>query len=209
MFKILFALTLGSSVVVAQTALPAEAEEKRGSISGVVKDESGSPIELATVGASINFRQAGRTTTDAQGRYELADLSPARYRIFMFRRQGHGSGRKIVTLAPGQALDNVDFLVVRPAEITGRVLDQNDEPVAGVQVHLIGSEYQHGALQHRFRAIAKTDDRGEYRISHRIAPGVAFRVLAKPPAGRLPAVSDVPADLKLRRPARTTRRISR
>ena len=190
MVLVVLAVTLNPALTQTVPPLATESAERLGSISGVVKDDVGEPIQ----GASISARAAGvstpskTATTDAQGHYKVADLAPGRHHIFMFVRRepfGFGRRRKIVSLSAGQDLESVDFRLQRQGEIVGRVLDENDEPLPGVDVYLVGSAYQRGQLQHRFRSIEKTDDRGEYRI-HRNVKGGDRAPTGCGPAGRLP-----------------------
>jgi hypothetical protein len=116
-------------------------------------------------------------------------------------RTGFGpSGSRLITLAPGQEMENVDFKLVVHARIAGKVLDQNKEPVVGISVMLIAREYFHGALRLVFASAGFTDDQGEYTIG-RVQPGRAYGVLAAKRVRTLPAISDEPANPEARLPA--------
>ena len=62
--------------------------------------------------------------------------------------------------------------------ISGRVLDQNKEPVVGVSVSLVAREYSYGALRLVFGGQGGTDDQGEYVIE-RVQPGRAYALMAQ------------------------------
>ena len=101
---------------------------------------------------------------------------------------------------PGQELTGVDFGMVIQGRISGKVVDQNREPVVGIAVFLVAREYSHGALRAVFAGAGNTDDQGEYRLQ-RVQPGRAYTVLATRARRGLPAISDSPLDPELRLPA--------
>jgi hypothetical protein len=107
---------------------------------------------------------------------------------------------KLVTLSAGLELTGVDFLIRGNAEISGKILDQNKEPVPGLSVRLIAREYSLGALRYVFASAAQTDDQGEY-VMKRIEPGRAYLLLAQKAYHKLDPISESPANRKLRRPA--------
>jgi hypothetical protein len=170
------------------------------SITGtVIGADTGSPLTDATVRVSPG---GAETKTDSQGRYELHGLSPGnqtvsasvpiegRARVLANRRQ--------VSLTAGIALSGVDFRIPTFGQISGRVLDENKEPVPGVTVMLIAREYSHGALRYIYTRATVTDDQGGYTLG-RIPAGRAWLLMAQSRAGRLPSIADAPADPKLRR----------
>ncbi|MFN3322533.1 MAG: collagen binding domain-containing protein [Bryobacteraceae bacterium] len=183
--------------MLALTAL-AQAEVKPASLSGVVREAAtGAPARGANVllvGSGLQRRAA----TDAEGRYEFSNLPEGRYTARAFWNPAEAVTR-IYTLAPGEPLTSADFVLAAEAGLSGRVTDDNGEPMANVTVYLVGREYQDGALRYTYRSIAMTDDDGAYRLS-RIVPGTPYAVLARREHTTLQAVSDVPAAPKLRRP---------
>jgi hypothetical protein len=150
----------------------------------------------------------GHAVTDANGKFVLKDLPPGSYRIAASApdtsgRIGFGpSLTRQVVLLPGQELESFDFHLVLLAQISGRVLDQNKEPVPDASVFLVVREYVSGVLRAVFAGGATTDDQGEYHLG-RVQPGRTYEVIAKTRNFNLPAISDAPADPKLRRPALT------
>jgi hypothetical protein len=85
-------------------------------------------------------------------------------------------------------------------QISGKVVDQNKEPVVGISVFLVAREYFHGALRAVFAGAGYTDDQGEYRLQ-RVQPGRAYTVMASRKYRPLPAISDSPLEPELRLPA--------
>ena len=66
----------------------------------------------------------------------------------------------------GQVLDHVDFMLPRMSVISGRITDENHEPIADVLVFAMRSRYFDGRRQFGLTgpAIVTTDDEGEYRL---------------------------------------------
>jgi hypothetical protein len=180
-------------ILAAQTT----SSNKTGSIGGVVRDVQGAPIEGASVHLYVGPDRI-ETKTGPDGRYVLPDLPPQDYRVTAYVQMPLAS-RKPVTVSPGQDVTGIDFELLVPPRIEGRVLDENGEPVPEASVFLVGTEYQHGRLRHTFRFRAMSNDQGEYVLDRFVQPGVRYAILAKPRAWDLPAVSDVPADPEMRR----------
>jgi hypothetical protein len=162
-----------------------------GSISGVVRDVgTGTPMTDLEVSANRGSSKAVDATTDSQGHYEFRGLEAGSYRISVYSKQSFGlSAVRRVTLNAGQELTSIDLNLRTFGQISGKVLDENQEPVPGVWVLLVAREYSLGILRHVFASIATTNDRGEYRIE-RAEPGRAYL---------LDAISNVPANPKLRK----------
>jgi Carboxypeptidase regulatory-like domain len=130
-----------------------------------------------------------RTTPD--GSYEFKQVAPGRYRLFASRngyaRQGYGqkpgSESDLASATPldvrsGEALNNIDLSLLRGGAIEGRVLDQDGEPAAQIQVSLIRARYVQGRRVLQPFGSDQTDDRGQFRI-YDIAPGGYF-LMASP-----------------------------
>src|SRR5206468_5450232 len=69
-----------------------------------------------------------------------------------------------VTLADGQELATIDLRVVRGGVITGRVLDEDGEPLARAVVTVQRYQYVRGERQLSPAGGDQTDDRGQYRV---------------------------------------------
>jgi hypothetical protein len=160
---------------------PADAAPKPGSIAGTVTAGAGGlPMKDVEIYVRRNTPQESMVLTDSQGRYVVRDVAPGQLRISANApdssgRAGFGpnASRQIV-LAPGQELTGVDFPMVIQGRISGKVVDQNNEPVVGISVFLVAREYSYGALRAVFAGAGSTDDQGEYRLE-RVHPGRAYR----------------------------------
>jgi hypothetical protein len=193
---------LFAAVALAQNT-PSPSVTARGSISGVVRDQStGTPLGQADVRASRPGAREVVGTADDQGRYTLRGLAPASYRVTATIRRAEGpfgpAVTRPVTLQADEELNGIDLRVPAPSEVSGKVVDENNEPVAGIAVYLVAREFFFGALRTVIAGAAYTDDQGQYSVT-RISAGRAYLLVAQNRASRLPAISDAPDDPKLRR----------
>jgi hypothetical protein len=124
------------------------------------------------------------TSTNAEGRYEIKDLPAGRYNVAVTRsgylRLSYGQRRpyeqgKPLQVANGQVVENVDFTLPRMSLITGRLLDEANEPISGVRVMAMRSAFFEGQrrLVPAFGPFAVTDDAGQYRLLG-LTPGTYY-----------------------------------
>lgn len=198
MLKRLLLVVLATKALLAQSVPLSgdQAAPPSGSLSGVVREAgTGKLIQGATVILAGPKRL--KTVTDAEGAYSFRDLPPGHYKVSATIRVP-AFGTAFAELSPSQNLTSIDVFVRGFGEISGRVLDEDGEPVPEADVFLVGREYQFGKLRYSFRYPTRTDDRGAYRLD-RLLAGVPYLVLAKKQRMVLPAISDAPQDPKLRR----------
>jgi hypothetical protein len=136
-----------------------------------------------------------------QGKYSLTDLLPGTYRVYV-RRELHGIplASRIVRLSAGQDLTGIDFSMAAEASVSGKVLDENGEPLPEITVRLVERSYQQGVLRYVNRFSTLTNDKGEYRLQG-ATPGLSYLLMAEKFEKSLNPISDTPADLKKRRPS--------
>ncbi len=204
--KLLTALALCVAVAATQDK-DRDAAPQLGRIAGTVTAGGGGPpMKGVEIHVNRNTPQAKMAVTDQQGSYVIRDVAPGELRITANAPDASGgigfgpNANRLVTLGPGQELTGVDFHMVIQGRISGKVVDQNREPVVGLAVFLVAREYSHGALRAVFASVGNTDDQGEYRIQ-RVPPERAYTVLATRARRGLPAISDSPLDPELRLPA--------
>jgi len=170
------------------------------SVSGLIRDAgTGAPMPDVVV----SYRSQD-VTTDAEGRYTLRNVPAGPVRVTaMGPAEARGFGARatrLVTLSAGQELTGVDLLLRGHAQLSGKILDQNKEPMAGVSVRLIAREYSLGALRYVFARTTQTDDQGEYVMNY-VEPGRAYLLQIQKGSRNLDAISESPVNPKLRRPA--------
>lgn len=181
---------LAAVAVCAQTAPPIT-----GSIGGVVQFQgTGALVDDGIVVIDPGNK---KTKTDAQGRYSQHDLAPGTYHISVDSMKARASVSRAVTLLAGQDM-TVDFHLPAPGSITGRIVDENKEPIPDVPVILFKREYSFGKLQYEFAVGAMANDQGEYTLSP-VAPNRGYLVLAGIRAHPIDAISQAPADPQRRK----------
>jgi hypothetical protein len=134
----------------------------------VIQEPGGRPIRKATLELTRDDREDGTSytaVTDAEGHFKIDSIEPGRYSLSV-QHSGFSGGRKhrrgrSLTLEPGQELKDLVFRLQPTAVITGKILDNDGDPVPGAYVFVAsyqGSDRRRGAGQ--------TNDLGEYRISN-------------------------------------------
>jgi hypothetical protein len=113
-------------------------------------------------------------TTDKSGRFLLKDLEAGSYRMFAvrngFARQDYGQRTlnrpgTTVVLAAGQKMDDVVFSLVPAATVSGRVLDEEGQPIPAIEVQLLRRTYAaDGKPSYAPVGNALTNDLGDYRL---------------------------------------------
>jgi carboxypeptidase family protein len=140
----------------------------------VLAADTQQPLRKALVRISASeLREMRVTATDGDGKYEFTELPAGRYSINVNKGSyvslSYGqlrpfeSGRPL-ELRDGQRVEKVDFALPRGSVITGRVVDEFGEPIAGVMVSAMRSTFIQGRRQLRPFNSGSTNDLGEYRI---------------------------------------------
>jgi hypothetical protein len=169
-FGILCALLAGGP-----TDLPAD-ESARASLAGrVVKEPGGEPIKKAVI--ELIREAAGESThnytatSDGEGNFEIHEILPGRYRILIERSgyvfvdaRHHASDAAALSFERGQALSDQVFRMLPTAVVTGRVLDEDGDPMPGANVAVFR---RRPGANGRTEEVSgeRTNDLGQYRIS--------------------------------------------
>lgn len=171
-------------------ALPSESAVL---VEGVVTNKlTGTPIKGAHViytriaSGSAPAASPISRDTDAQGHFHL-ELGPGSYRLWVeregFARQNYGSPvpegtGSILTVASGQELHDLEFRITPLGALSGRVFDQDGDPLQGVGIQVLRVSYANGMRQLIPVTGASSNDRGEYRCYD--LPADRYFVLATP-----------------------------
>ena len=158
----------------AQTSPPAAAS---GNIAGIVLDGSeNSPLRRAIVTLSTVEAQPQDAVawTDTNGRFSFGYLPPGRYQLRVTKdgyqpaANGAGNSRRppaIIQLAAGETRSDFIFHLQLISSISGVVLDEDGDPLSGVQVQVMRPDFQRGKRKLMPGPMAMTVSNGHYRLS--------------------------------------------
>jgi protocatechuate 3,4-dioxygenase beta subunit len=141
----------------------------------IVALDTGRPLRRVQVRVSgEKVRRSIAAVTDPDGRYEVRNLAPGRYTIWVQKggyvpvsygqRGPHDPGRP-VEVAAGQTLDRVDMRLPRGSVITGRVVDELGEPMSNVMISVL--QYRRIGGKRQLMQTGggnSTNDIGQYRV---------------------------------------------
>jgi protocatechuate 3,4-dioxygenase beta subunit len=135
------------------------------------------------------------TAPDAGGQFRFQNIPPGEYSLMGEARgylrlaeftnwQPRRSGT-VLSLAAGQKLSGIVLRLVPSAAVSGRIVDEDGDPLKSVQVQLWRITYFPGrrALTTANAERSSTDDRGVYRVAG-ITPGKYY--LSAAPSGDVP-----------------------
>jgi hypothetical protein len=184
---------------VAQTTQKSDAKARTCTIEGrVVKAGTAEPVRKA----KVELVPAGQheesehisAISDQDGRFKFEKVPAAEWLLdiersgFVGQQHGRGSAkqRKKISLEPGQQISDYVVSLVPASTLTGRVHDQDGEPMSGVSISAM--RYKYGRAGKRVLSPlhhAMTNDLGEYRMFG-LMPGQYF-LLATPQSDQFEA----------------------
>ena len=168
----------------------------------VINAVTGIPVRRASIRASyVNDQGRGdpgrSATTDDNGGFELRELPAGRWTLRasktgyieqQFGQRGVFAAVDPVTLAEGQQFV-ADFRLSRGGAISGRILDEFGEPLAGANVTAMRLQTTaQGARTTRTGTSVPSDDTGAYRI-YGLPPGQYYVSVNDPSAARMLFIS--------------------
>ncbi|HLK65248.1 MAG TPA: carboxypeptidase-like regulatory domain-containing protein [Bryobacteraceae bacterium] len=152
------------------------------SVAGQVTDAvTNAPIRKATISLIPDGKPTVRAAiSDADGRFQFANLLPGSYSLEGDARgylrvsqyaSNQTRSKTVFSLAPGQTLSDIALHLTPAGAISGRIVDEDGDPVARVNVHLWRITYRNGSRDLTTTGQnVMTDDRGIYRIAG-VPPG--------------------------------------
>ena len=160
-------------------------KEESCSVSGIViKMADSAPLRKARV-MLTSVEEPTRTVvavTNADGRFALKSIEPGPYRLYVSRVGfvGEGYGQRkpdapgaVLTLRAGQDLKDLQFRLIPAGVISGKIYDDDGEPLPNVTVNAIRQVYSRGKSARAQAASVSTNDLGEYRLFD-LVPGRYF-----------------------------------
>lgn len=187
--------------ILAQTPPDIRPKAPPGSISGtVVSATSGEPLRKASVSLtrSPGVPNLPIAVTDVQGRFSLTGLPAGQYTVSV-ERFGYLSpsraeiDKEIITVYDGQQVTGITIKLTPNGSISGRVLDDDGDPLAGAEVALFQVMWRQGRFELSSAGGESADDRGAFRFGE-LTPGRYF-VRARPAGARVvPATISVPGE---------------
>ena len=176
-------------VLLASGLSPAYSSDPASLAGRVVKDPGGEPLKKAiieliqdTAGESAHNYTA---TSDAEGNFSISNITPGRYHLLIERTgylfvdtKHHRSDSTTLSLEPGQSLTGQVFRMLPCAVVTGRVLDEDGDPMPEAFVTLLRRVPSSDRLDQV--AGERTNDVGQYRLSG-IMPGRYYLAVTPPP----------------------------
>ncbi len=180
MLRFVFALFALGLLLPAVSAQPSQKEAKS-TVSGTVT-LNGTGVRNAVVSLQAQNQsvpqQPLRAKTDADGRFRFTEVAAGQYLInaltpgfYSASDFQYGLPGRTLNVGKGETIENIELQLKRGAVITGRVTDENDEPIAETQVQLqrVGDRLPLRQNMLSFD-MHRTDDLGVYRI-YGLPPG--------------------------------------
>ncbi len=160
------------------------------SLTGMVVKEPGSqPLKKVLLHLIAEDQKTGgnyTADTDSEGRFRIEKIQPGRYRLMLEKTgfhqinlRGHQAEGSILSVQAGQEIGDLLLQMLPSAVITGKVVDEDGEPLPYYQVSLLKKR----PGKSRGPEVAgedRTNDLGEYRFSG-LFPGQYFVAVVPPP----------------------------
>jgi Carboxypeptidase regulatory-like domain len=177
--SLLFITLLVAVGVSAQTPRPADSplvKQEECNISGMVVELGGSkPLKGARIELQGTDDHARSTSSvaDASGHFAVKKVQPGRYRLTVskagyvtqeYGQRKPGDPGAALTLRAGQDLKDLLFRLIPSAVISGRVLDEEGQPLQLAVVTATREVYNEGKRVFSAEATFQTNDLGEFRL---------------------------------------------
>ena len=162
-----------------------------------VRRTGGGGMAVARLGTFAGTPNAGLQgysgSSAADGTFRIEGIEPGVYNLsgnksgFLSTNYGAKRPNQMgtgVTLNPGQQLTDITLSLTPQAVLTGKVTDEDGDPVSGGNVQLVWQTWQRGKLRYMPRNGGPINDLGEYRIAN-VQPGKYYLLVQHFPGGRM------------------------
>lgn len=168
--RIIACILLSLSVAACAYAQSSAAKEQTGSISGKVTLKSKGVAGIVVVAVQNNYSgpqpPRHRATTDDEGNYRISDIPAGNYLAYPLAPAlavSKAEEKRLLTVAAGESIRDVDFAMVRGGVITGRITNADGQPLVEESVGFMPVDSK--SLNHQYNLPSvQTDDRGIYRV---------------------------------------------
>ncbi len=162
----------------------------RATIEGIViKDPGSEPVKKAVIELIADDQQQGGNYTAVSGldgSFRIEGVATGRYHLFAERtgyvesaEHGGRSTGRILSLAAGQELKDIQIRFAAAAVVSGRVTDEDGDPLQNAEVSVLRRSFAPGRSHWQQVGSERTNDLGEYRIAG-LAAG-SYYVSVNPP----------------------------
>ncbi|HEY6250613.1 MAG TPA: hypothetical protein VI685_11685 [Candidatus Angelobacter sp.] len=152
----------------------------KGQIEGTVVSAAGGQLLPRSLVILRNLKAKSQTLgrADDNAHFLFDRLDPGSYQIVAGKQGYYTDDHKrslqpVVDVAAGDVVKDLIVRLLPLGVISGRIVDEANDPVRDVEVRLLGVEYYRGREFLNTMGSAVSDDRGEYRIFD-IRPGSYF-----------------------------------
>jgi hypothetical protein len=113
------------------------------------------------------------TASDAEGRFAFEAVDPGKYTLFAekagYLRQSYGAKEMFssgtpITLSAGQNLSDLTFTLIPQSSVSGRVLNEDGDPLPHAFVRIMRPMYRDGKRMMATMSGSQADESGEFKI---------------------------------------------
>ncbi len=139
---------------------------------------TGEPVKKANLHlepvAQTPEQRGYMTVSTSDGSFQFPGIEPGTYQLMgdrngfltsVYGAKRPGSPPTKVVLSAGQQITNVSFAMMPTGAITGRVMDDDGDPIANASVQVLRRVLANGSLGYQPQGGATSDDRGEFRVT--------------------------------------------
>jgi len=165
----------------AQTA--SDAKKELATVAGTALTNSGKPVTNANVtlfhvGQPMVAPSTPSRQTDAEGKFSFEQLTPGQYLMVIthpkYLRMSYGARGQDddtpLTLTEGQQMTGIKLAFVDPGSVSGRVVDEDGDPIAGANAQVLEFIHYNGRRISSTVAQATSGDDGKFKVE-RVRPG--------------------------------------